>query len=119
MATDYFVLKQINQDTWEVSWPGYEHDVVNTPDKADHLLTILFDDFDLVNAQLSTIRNQHYNYTLSLSRIMWFQDPETTARYTCEHTIAGCRFHTQELAQRFLNVLEKLLVWNRLKQVNG
>ena len=116
IGTKYFVLKPVDNNHWEVSWPGYENKVVDTPEKANHLLTILFDDFGLTEAQLTTVRHRTYFYTLSLSSMMWFQDPTTAARYTAEHTVLGCRFCTQELAERFLDVLEKLLVWNRLAQ---
>ena len=47
-----FVLTDLPDNSWSVSWPGYEMDVVNNPVKATNLLKILFDEVEVDEVML-------------------------------------------------------------------
>ena len=114
--SEYFTLTDLPSGEWAVGWPTYEHQVVTTPEKASHLLSILFDDLKLREAQLETVRNGQFS-TLYIPVTTWYQDPDGTAKYTVEHTITACKFPTQQIAEAFLDILEKILVWQRLQRM--
>jgi hypothetical protein len=71
-----FVLTDLPDNHWSVSWPGYEMVLVNNPSKAANLLTILFDDIGVVEAMLGV---HEYNKpdkfeTMYINEAACFQD---------------------------------------------
>ncbi len=114
---DRFVLKDLPDNTWSVSWPGYEMHVVNNATKAANLLKILFDDIGVGEAMLGV---QEYNKsdkfeTMHISQAAWFQDREATARYVAElFVVVGCKFVEEEQARKFKLHMEQRLAWRRL-----
>lgn len=116
-TVERFVLKDLPDNTWSVSWPGYEMHVVNNATKAANLLKILFDDIGVGEAMLGV---QEYNKsdkfeTMHISEAAWFQDREGTARYVAElFVVVGCRFVEEDQARKFKLHMEQRLAWKRL-----
>lgn len=116
-TVERFVLKDLPDNTWSVSWPGYEMHVVNNATKAANLLKILFDDIGVGEAMLGV---QEYNKsdkfeTMHISEAAWFQDREGTARYVAElFVVVGCRFVEEDQARKFKLHMEQRLAWRRL-----
>ena len=116
-VVERFVLTDLPDNAWSVSWPGYEMVVVNNATKASNLLTILFDEVGVDEAQLGV---HEYNKpdkfeTMHISQAAWFQDHKATARYVAElHIIVGCKFAKEDQARKFKTIMEKRLAWRRL-----
>jgi len=112
-----FVLKDLPDNTWSVSWPGYEEVVVNNSVKARNLLKILFDEVEVSEAILGLQqRNKLEKFeTLHISWIAWHQNPDAAARYAVDyHIITGCKFANEDQAQKFKLIMEQRLAWKRL-----
>ena len=116
-VTERFVLTDLPDNSWSVSWPGYEIVVVDNATKAANLLKILFDEVGVDEAMLGV---HEYNKpdkfeTMHISEAAWFQDPEATARYVAElHIIVGCKFANEDQARKFKLIMEQRLAWRRL-----
>ena len=116
-VVERFVLTDLPDNHWSVSWPGYEMVVVNNPSKAKNLLKILFDEIGVVEAILGV---HEYNKpdkfeTMYINEAAWFQDQEGSARYvTDHHVVVGCKFTTEEQARKFKLHMEQRLAWKRL-----
>lgn len=112
-----FVLKDLPDNTWSVSWPGYEYVVVNNPNKAKNLLKILFDEVKVTEVVLGC---HEYNKpdkfeTMHIDLAAWCQDADGTARYVVDcHVITGCKFAEYEEATKFKLIMEQRLAWRRL-----
>ena len=112
-----FVLNDLPDNCWSVSWPGYEMVVVNNPVKAANLLKILFDDVGVDEAMLGV---HEYNKpdkveTMHINCAAWYQDPEGSARYTvAHHVVVGCKFAQEDQARKFKLFMEQRLAWKRL-----
>lgn len=115
--TERFVLTDLPDNSWSVSWPGYEYVVVDNPTKAANLLKILFEEVQVEEVMLGV---QEYNKpdkfeTMRLSWIGWQQNPEAAARYVVDHHIVtGCKFAQEEEARKFKLIMEQRLAWKRL-----
>lgn len=116
-VTERFVLKDLPDNSWSVSWPGYEMDVVNNPIKAENLLKILFNEVGVDEVQLGV---HEYNKpdqfeTMHINWIAWHQNPEAAARHVvAHHVVVGCKFAKETEARKFKLVMEQRLAWRRL-----
>ena len=116
-VTERFVLTDLPDNSWSVSWPGYEMVVVDNATKAANLLKILFDEVGVDEAMLGV---HEYNKpdkfeTMHISEAAWFQDREGTARYVAEFfVIVGCKFAKEDQARKFKLIMEQRLAWRRL-----
>jgi hypothetical protein len=112
-----FVLKDLPDNCWSVTWPGYEYVVVDNPVKASNLLKILFDDIGVVEAMLGV---HEYNKpdkfeTMYINEAAWCQDREGSARYLVgHHVVVGCKFAREDEARKFKLIMEQRLAWKRL-----
>ena len=112
-----FVLTDLPDSSWSVSWPGYEYVVVDNPTKSKNLLKILFDEVGVDEAMLGV---HEYNKpdkveTMYINEAAWFQDREGSARYVSDHHIVvGCKFATEDQARKFKLIMEQRLAWRRL-----
>jgi hypothetical protein len=116
-VTERFVLKDLPDNAWSVTWPGYEMVVVNNPVKATNLLKILFDEVRVTEVQLGV---HEYNKpdkfeTMYINEAAWFQDQEGTARYVVDcHIVVGCKFAKEDDARKFKLIMDQRLAWRRL-----
>ena len=116
-VTERFVLTDLADNAWSVTWPGYEMHVVNNATKAKNLLKILFDDIGVDEAMLGV---HEYNKsdkfeTMHISQSAWFQGREATARYVAEFVVVvGCKFAEETQARKFKLIMEQRLAWLRL-----
>jgi hypothetical protein len=116
-TVEQFVLNDLPDNTWSVTWPGYEYVVVNDPNKARNLLKILFDEVGVDKAQLGV---HEYNRpdkfeTMHINEAAWFNDPAGAARYVIDHHIVvGCKFAEETQARKFKSIMERRLAWRRL-----
>lgn len=116
-VADRFVLKDLPDNTWSVSWPGYEYEVVNNPVKAANLLKILFDEVRVEEVILGV---HEYNKpdkfeTMHLSWIAWHHHPDAAARRVVDHqVVVGCKFVKESEAREFKLIMERRLAWRRL-----
>jgi hypothetical protein len=116
-VVERFILTDLPDNTWSVSWPGSEMVVVNNPGKAGNLLKILFDDIGVDEAMLGV---HEYNKpdkfeTMYINEAAWFQDREATARYVADrHIVVGCKFIKEDQARKFKLHMEQRLAWKRL-----
>lgn len=116
-VTDRFVLKDLPDNTWSVSWPGYEMVVVNNPAKAANLLKILFDEVKVTEVTLGVHQeNKPDNFlTMYIDLGAWCQDPEGLARHVVDcHVVTGCKFAEEEDARKFKLIMDQRLAWRRL-----
>lgn len=112
-----FVLKDLPDNSWSVSWPGYEYVVVNNPVKAANLLKILFDEIKVNEVMLGVHEyNQPDNFTtMHIDLAAWCQDPEGLARYVVDcHVVVGCKFAEEADARKFKLHMDQRLAWKRL-----
>jgi len=118
VVNNYFVLNDLPNGEWSVTWPGYEYNVVNNPAKVLTLLEIMFDyvgvDEAMIGVQESG-RDNDWN-TMHISGMLWLEEhsrrhlAERLARYT----IPGVRFRDQYEAGKFKTHMEQRLAWKRL-----
>ena len=116
-VVERFVLTDLPDNHWSVSWPGYEMVVVNNATKAKNLLTILFDEVGVDEAMLGVHEYNKPNKfeTMYISEAAWFQDRDGTARYVAElHTVVACKFAEEDQARKFKLHMEQRLAWRRL-----
>lgn len=116
-VVERFVLKDLPDNTWSVSWPGYEYVVVDNPVKARNLLKILFNEIKVDEVMLGVHEyNKPNNFeTMHINESAWFQDPEGVARYVVDcHVIVGCKFAEEDQARKFKLAMEQRLAWKRL-----
>jgi hypothetical protein len=118
MKNSPFVINNLPNGTYAVTWPGYEHIVVNKPSKVLTLLEILFDHVGVDEAMIGVQesgRDNDWN-TMHISGILWLE--EHSRRYMAErlakYVVPGVRFTDIYQAEKFKDHLEKRLAWNRL-----
>jgi len=113
-----FKITDLPNNTWSVTWPGFEYNVVNNPDKADKLLGILFNEVEVEEAMVGVVKAGESNFneceTMHLSWIAWHAHPAAHARHLARFTIPGVRFLTLAQAEKFKDIMEKRLAWRRL-----
>ena len=118
-VVEQFVLNDLPDNSWSVSWPGYEEVVVNNPVKAANLLKILFDEVGVDQAVMAVHRYTAPDQgdVMHLSWIAWHQNPDACARHVVSHhNVDGCKFPTLEQAEKFKLIMERRLAWRRLSE---
>lgn len=116
-VTERFVLNDLPDNTWSVSWPGYEMVVVNNPTKAGNLLKILFDEVQVTEVVLGVHEHNKPDRfeTMYINEAAWFQDREGSARYVVDHhVVVACKFENEDQARKFKLIMEQRLAWRRL-----
>jgi len=116
-VVERFVINDLPDNYWSVSWPGYEEVVVNNTNKAANLLKILFDEVGVDNAILGLQHrsNSEKFETMHISWIAWHQNPEAAARHSVDYyLIVGCKFAKESEAREFKLIMERRLAWKRL-----
>ena len=116
-VVERFVLKDLPNNEWSVSWPGYEYVVVNNPAKAANLLNILFNEVGVGEVMLGVHEHNKPDKfeTMYINEAAWFQDREGVARYVVDcHVVVGCKFAEEDDARKFKLIMEQRLAWRRL-----
>ena len=117
--TSYFVLNDLPNGEWSVTWPGYEYNVVNNANKAMTLLEIMFEhvgvDEAMMGVQQSGRDDSKFD-TMYISSILWLEEHSRRhmAEQLAEYTIPGVKFRDQYEAEKFKNHMEQRLAWKRL-----
>jgi hypothetical protein len=113
--TSYFVLNDLPNGEWSVTWPGYEYNVVNNANKAMTLLEIMFEHVGVETAMIGVQesgRDNDWN-TMHISGILWLE--EHSRRHLAErlgrYTIPGVKFRDQYEAEKFKQHMEQRLAW--------
>ena len=115
---NYFVLNDLPNGSWSVTWPGYEYNVANNPDKVLTLLEILFDHVGVEEAMIGVQESGRDNdwRTMHISNILWFE--EHSRKYMASrlagYTIPGVKFKDLYEAEKFKTHMEQRLAWKRL-----
>lgn len=112
-----FVIKDLPDNSWSVSWPGYEYNLVNNAAKAQHLLEILFETIKVQTSQLAVFKetwSQDKTEILHVDVAAWWQDQQGLAQYLSEFVVTGVKFETLNEAQRFKDHMDQRLAWKRL-----
>lgn len=115
--TERFVLNDLPDNCWAVSWPGYEDVVVDTPGKALNLLKILFDDVGVTEAMIGVShKTRSNNETMYVSQLLWLEERsrDYIARDLIRYNVYGVKFRDQYEAEKFKLCMEQRLVWRRL-----
>ena len=114
----YFVINDLPNGTYSVTWPGYEHKIVDNPGKVLTLLEIMFDVVGVDEAMIGVQESGRDNdwRTMHISGMLWFEDRdrEHIAKSLSKYTIPGVRFTDMYQAEKFKDHLEKRLAWRRL-----
>jgi hypothetical protein len=116
---NYFVLNDLPNSEWVVSWPGYEHNVVNNPSKILKLLEIMFEHVGVDEAMIGFQPHGRDDWnTTHISSSVWYevddQAREHMAKRLAEYVIPGVKFRDQYQAEKFKLHMEQRLAWRRL-----
>jgi len=113
---NYFVLNDLPNGSWSVTWPGHEHNVVNNPQKAMTLLEIMFDHVGVDEAMIGVQESGRDNdwRTMHISNMLWYTSRREVAERLARCTIPGVRFRDQYEAEKFKTHMEQRLAWKRL-----
>jgi hypothetical protein len=113
-----YVINDLPNGTYSVTWHGHEFVLVNNPGKALMLLEILFDVVGVDEAMIGVQESGRDNdwQTMHISNMLWLEDRtrEHMAKRLAEYTIPGVRFTDIYQAEKFKDHLEKRLAWKRL-----
>jgi hypothetical protein len=116
--TDRFIINDLPNGTYSVTWPGYERNLVNDPGKVLKLLEIMFDTVGVDEAMIGIQESGRDNdwKTMHISSFAWleYHSREHMAKRLAEYTIPGVRFTDIYQAEKFKDHMEKRLVWARL-----
>ena len=114
-----FILNDLPNGSWSVTWPGYESQLVNDASKVHKLLEIMFDlvgvDEAMIGVQESG-RDNDWN-TMYISGMLWLE--EHSRKYIAEriakrYIVPGVRFTDQYQAEKFKLHMEQRLAWKKL-----
>lgn len=104
-------------NSYSVTWPGYESVLCNNKIKARNLLKILFNEIKVEDAILA-VKKEEYSgeaFVMSIPLSTYARDPEGSAMFLVrDYSVVGCKFDTRELAEAFKLNMEKRLAWCRL-----
>ena len=118
MANSPFVINDLPNGTYSVTWPGHEYRVVNDAAKALRLLEILFDVVGVEEAMIGVQESGRDNdwRTMHISNVLWWEEDNRTnlAWEMTRYTIPGVRFTDIYQAEKFKDHMEKRLAWKRL-----
>lgn len=112
-----FVIKDLPDQAWSVSWPGYEYVLVNNENKAKHLLEILFETVKVNEAQLALRREGWSEEKTEIMHVgvgAWWQDPTGLSRHLAEFIVTGIKFNELVEAEHFKQHMDQRLMWRRL-----
>lgn len=115
----YFEINDLSNDTWSVTWPGHEYDVVNNPAKALTLLEIMFEHVGVEEAMIGvqeSVRDNDWQ-TLHFSSFLWWDSDHSRkymAKRLASYVIPGVRFRDQYEAEKFKLHMEQQLAWRIL-----
>lgn len=114
----YFVVRDLPDGTWSVSWPGYEYHMVSTVNKAHNLLKILFEDIKVDRARLAILWQNETDLnrarTLEIDAAAWWGDDSATADYLAGNVVLAVKFDQLKQAESLKNNLEQRFLWRRL-----
>lgn len=116
MSTPY-VINDLPNGTYSVTWPGYEYVLVNNPGKALRLLEILFEVVGVDEAIIG-VQEQGRDVTsyMYISNILWLEDRgrELMAKRLSNYVVPGVRFTDIYQAEKFKDHMEQRLIWRQL-----
>lgn len=112
-----FVVTDLPDSSWSVTWPGYESYVCDNERKATNLLKLLFDEVNVEEASLA-VKVAEYSdkdYIISIPWMTYHSNPDSAGRFLVRnHAVVGCKFPNLEQAEKFKGIMEKRLAWTRL-----
>lgn len=111
----YFVLNDLPDGSWSVTWPGHEYNVVDNPAKALALLEIMFEHVGVAEAMIGVQesgRDNDWN-TMHISVMLWLEEHSRRhlAERLAQYKIRGVKFQDQYEAEKFKQHMEQRLVW--------
>ena len=112
-----FVLNDLPDNSWSVSWPGHEYHLVDNPRKAENLLGILFDTVKVNQAQLAVRRegwSEDKTEILHVDVSAWWQDKQGLASFASDFIVLAIKFCELSEAEHFKQHMEQRLAWRRL-----
>ena len=112
-----FVINDLCDPAWSVSWPGYEMVVCDNERKATNLLKILFDEIEVEDAVLAVKVTEYSDkdYTITIPWMTYHQNPDSAGSFLVRnHSVIGCKFFVLEQAEKFKYAMEKRLAWQKL-----
>ena len=116
-VTDRFVINDLMDNSYSVTWPGYESVVCDNEAKAANLLKILFNELDVEDAILAVKKDESDDdsFIITIPWMTYHQNPGHAGRFLeRRYCVVGCKFDTRELAEAFKLILERRLAWRRL-----
>ena len=118
MVNSPYVINDLPDGTYSVTWPGHEFVLVNNPGKALGLLEIMFNVVGVDEAMIGIQQPGRDNdwSTWHISNMLWFDEKgrDHMAMRLAEYNIPGVRFTDQYQAEKFKDHMEKRLAWKRL-----
>lgn len=116
--TTPFIINDLPNGTYSVTWPNYEYDVVNDAGKALKLLEIMFDVVGVDEAMIGVQESGRDNdwRTWHISNMLWFEEHsrEHMVKILADYVVPGVRFTDVYQAEKFKYHMEKLLAWKQL-----
>lgn len=113
-----FVLKALMDNSYSVSWPGYEWVVCDNENKARNLLKILFEEVKVDEAVLAVQKTQiprEEEFIEYIPLRTYAQDPHGAGKFLVHrYAVTGIKFPGREQAEQFKTIMEKRLAWCRL-----
>ena len=112
-----FVIRDLPDDSWSVSWPGYEYHVVNTPDKGQKLLDILFEQVKVDKACLAVIfthNNTSRHQIMEIDFAAWANKNSMIGCHLDGFLVEAVKVNTVQQAETFKSILEQMYVWRKL-----
>lgn len=113
-----FEIENLPSGRWTVTWPGYEDHVVNNQIKVKNLLTILFEEVKVNQAQLGVTLNNGELETYCIDMSVWWRAgnvrDDVSRHIASTFVVGGATFDLESEARMFLEILEKRLSWARL-----
>lgn len=113
---NYFVINDLSDGKWSVTWSRFEYNVVNNPGKVLVLLEILFEHVGVEEAMIGVQQPGRDNNwkTLHVSSILWWLDDtsrEHMAKRIAEYVVSGVQFYDRFEAEKFKSHMEQRLAW--------
>ena len=112
-----FVINDLCDPAWSVTWPGFEMVVCDNERKATNLLKILFDEVEVEDAVLAVkvAELSADEFIITIPWMTYHQNPDSAGRFLVRnHAVVGCKFFALEQAEKFKAIMEKRLAWRRL-----
>lgn len=118
MVNSPYLINDLPNGTYSVTWPGYEVVLVNDAAKALRLLEIMFDVVGVDEAMIGVQEDGRDNdwRTMHISNVLWFDEHsrEHMAWEMAKYRVPGVRFTDRYQAEKFKDHMEKRLMWKRL-----